>query len=68
MEFAINGKQKDSVREETSIVSGTIKISVRNRHQKLLHQHKEVEVHRGQRNSEARVHPGSSIDSRAKIT
>ena len=28
----INGKHKDSVREETSVVSGTMKISVRNRH------------------------------------
>ena len=36
-EFAGNGKQKSSVREETSVVSGTMKISVQNRHQKLLH-------------------------------
>ena len=43
-EFANNGKQKGSVREETSVVSGTTKISVQNRHQKplhpLSHQHK----------------------------
>ena len=56
-ENAINGKQKDSVREETSLVSGTMKISVQNRHPKPLHplnyQHKEVEVRRGKKNSEA---------------
>ena len=55
-ENAINGKQKDSVREETSVVSGTMKISVQNRRQKPLHplnQHKEVEVHRRERTSEA---------------
>ena len=69
---AINGKQKDSVREETSVVSSTMKISVQNRHQKQLqplnHQHKEVEVHRGKRTSEAGVHLGSSLDSRAKTS
>ena len=47
-ENANNGKQKDSVREETSVVSDTMWISVQNRHQKPLHprnhQHKEVEV------------------------
>ena len=56
-ENAIIGEQKDSVREETSVVSGTMKISVQNLHQKTLHplnhQHKEVEVHRGKRTSEA---------------
>ena len=31
-ENAVNGKQQDSVREETSVVSGTMKISVQNRH------------------------------------
>ena len=36
-ENAINGKQKDSVREETSVVSGTTKVSVQNRYQKPLH-------------------------------
>ena len=29
-EFAVNGKQKDRVREETSVVFGTMKISVQN--------------------------------------
>ena len=71
-ENAINGEQKDSVRQETSVVSGTMKISVQNRHQKQLqhlnHQHKEVEVRRGDGTSEAGVHLGSSFDSRAKIT
>ena len=71
-ENAINGKQKGSVREDTSAVSGTMKISVQNRHQKPLHplnhQHKEVEVRWGKRTSEAGVHLGSSLDSRAKIT
>ena len=33
-ENAINGKQKDSVREETSVVSSTMKVSVQNRDQK----------------------------------
>ena len=33
-EFAINGKQDDSVREEMSAVSGTMEISSQNRHQK----------------------------------
>ena len=49
-EFAINGKQKDSVREETSAVSSTMKISVQNRQQKTLqplnHQNQEEEVRR----------------------
>ena len=71
-ENATNGKQKDSVREETSVVSGTMKISVQSRHQKPLHplnhQHKEVEVHREKGTSEAGVHLGSSIDSRAKTS
>ena len=31
-EKATNGKQKDSVEEETSVVSGTMKISVQIRH------------------------------------
>ena len=71
-EFAINGKEQGSVREETSVVSGTTGISVQNQHQKplhlLSHQHKEVEVRRGKRISEAGVHLGSSIDSRAKTS
>ena len=69
-EFAISGKQKGSVREETSVVSGTTGMSVQNRHQKplhpLSHQHKEVEVRRGRRTSGTGVHLGSSIDSREK--
>ena len=68
----VTNRRKDSVREETSVGSGTMKISAQNRHQKPLHplnrQHKEVEVHRGNRTSEARVHLGSSLDSRAEIT
>ena len=70
-ENAINGRPKDSVREETSVVSGAMKISVQNRHQKPLHplnhQHKEVEVRRRKRTSEAGIHMGSSLDSRTKI-
>ena len=57
---------------ETSVVSGTTKISVQNRHQKPLrplnHQHKEVEARGGKRTSEAGVHVGSSLNSRAKIS
>ena len=59
-EFAISGKQKVSVREETSVVSRTMRISVQNRHQKplhpLSHQHQEVEVRRekGASGAEAR--------------
>ena len=49
-EFAVGGKQKDSVREETNAVFGTTVMSVQNRHQKplhpLSHQHQEVEVRR----------------------
>ena len=41
-----SGKQKNSVREETSVFSGTMRISVQHRHQKPLHQHQEVEVRR----------------------
>ena len=70
-ENAINGKQKYSVREETSVVSGTMKTSVQKRHQKPLrslnHQNKEVEVRRGKRTG-AGVHLGSSLESRAKTT
>ena len=54
------------------VVSRTMKISVKNRHQKPLdrlnHQHKEVEVRRGKRTSVAGVRLGSSLDSRAKST
>ena len=49
-EFAVNGKQKGSVRRETNAVSGTTVMSVQNQHQKTLHplshQHKEAEVRR----------------------
>ena len=69
-EFATRGKQNDRVREETRVVSGTMKISVQNRHQKPLHplnhQHKEVEVRREKEPSEVGVHLGSPIDSRAE--
>ena len=50
-------RKKDSAREETRAVSGTMRISVQNRHQKPLdhlnHQHKEVEMRPGKRTSEA---------------
>ena len=69
-EFAISGKQKGSVREETNAASGKTGMNVQNRHQKplhsLSHQHKEVEVRLQKRTSEAGIHLGSSIDSRAK--
>ena len=49
-DFAISGKQKVSVREETNAVSDTTVMIVQNRHQKPLHprssQHQEVEVRR----------------------
>ena len=56
--------KKVSVREDTTVMS------VQNQHQKplhpLSHNVKEVEVRREKRTSEAGVHQGSSIDSRAK--
>ena len=60
-ENAINGKQNDSVREEIVAVSGTMKISVQNRHQNLLLllNHRMVEANREERVSEAGVHLGS---------
>ena len=71
-EFAISGKQKDSVREETDAVSGTTIMSVRNQHQKPLHplnlQRKEVEVRREKGTSEAGVRLGRPIDSRAETS
>ena len=71
-EFVGNLKQKSSVREETSVVSGTMKISVQNQHQKPLHplSHKieEVEARRENRASEAKVYLGISLNSRAEIT
>ena len=58
-EFAISGKQKDSVREETNAVSSTTVMSVRNQHQKPLHplglQLKELEVRQEKGISEAGV-------------
>ena len=72
MEFAISGKQKGSVREETSAVSGTTVMSVQNRHRKplhpLSHQHQEVEVCREKGASEAGVLLERSIDSCAKTS
>ena len=60
-ENAINAKQKDSDREETSVVSGTMKISVQNRLQKSLHplnhQHKEVECASRKKNLRGRRSP-----------
>ena len=70
-EFAISGKQKDSVREETNAVSSTTAMSVQNRQQKplhsLSHQHQEVEVRREKGASEAGVRLGRPIDTRAQI-
>ena len=64
-EFAIRGKQKGSVREETNAVTRSKVMNVQNRHRKRLHPlnhpHKEVEVRRGKRASEAGVHLGSSL-------
>ena len=58
-EFAVSGKQKDSVGEETSAVSGTRVTIVQNRHQKPLHfvshEHQEVEVRREKGASEVGV-------------
>ena len=71
-EFAISGKQKDSVREETNAVSGTTVMNVRNRHQQplhpLSHQHQEVEVRREKRASQTGVRLGRPIDSRAQTS
>ena len=71
-EFAISGKQKDSVREETNAVSGTTVMSVQNRHQKpllpLTHQQQEVEVRQEEGASEARVRLGRPIYSRARTS
>ena len=71
-DFAISGKQKGSVREETNAVSGTTVMSVKSQHQKplhpLSHQHKEVEVRREKGPSEIGVLLGSPIDSRAKTS
>ena len=52
-ENAINGKQKDSVREETNVVSGTMNDQRAKPTPKPLHflnhHHREVEVRRGKR-------------------
>ena len=71
-EFAVSGKQKGSVREETNAVSGTTVMSVQNRHRKplhpLSHQHKEVEMRREKGASEAGARLGRPIGSRAKTS
>ena len=71
-EFAISGKQKVSVREETNAVSGSRVTIVQNQHQKplhlLSHQHQEVEVRREIGASEAGVRLGRPIDTRAKTS
>ena len=71
-EFANSGKQKVSVREETSAVSDTRVMIVQNRHQKqlhpLIHQHQEAGVRREQGASEAEASLGSPTDSRAKTS
>ena len=65
-ENIVNGKQKDSVRVETSVVSATTGLSVQKPHQKpvhpLNHQHKEMVVRRGKRTLKAGVHLGSLLD------
>ena len=72
LEFAVSGKQKGSVREETDAVSSTKDMSVHNRHRKLLHrtshQWHEVEVRRERGASEAGVRLGRTIDCRAKLS
>ena len=71
-ENASNGKQKDSVREETSVVSGTTGMSVQNLQQKPFHppshQHQEVEVCREKGTSEAGGRLGRLIDSRVETS
>ena len=61
-EFAISGKQKGSVRQETNAVSGTKVMNVQNRHQEPLHplnhQHQEVEVRREKRSFRGRSPSG----------
>ena len=63
LENAINGEQKDGVREQIIAVSDTMNISVQNRHQSLLralsHQDQEIEVRREKRASEAEARLGS---------
>ena len=61
-EFVLNGKQKDSVREETHVVSCTTVMNVQNQHQKplhpLSHQHQEVAMRREKRNFRGRSPSG----------
>ena len=69
-EFAINGRQKGSVRKETNAVSGTTVMSVQKQQQKPLHlqiqQHKEEEVRREKGSSEVGVDLGSPTDRPCK--
>ena len=64
-EFAVNGKQKGSVREETHAISATTVMSVQNQHQKpfhpLSHQHKEADHEKrfGEVNPKSGVDPSS---------
>ena len=66
-ENAINGKQKNSVCDETDVVSDTMERNGNHRLQNPLHppfhQHKEVEVRREKGASEAGVPLGRPIDS-----
>ena len=69
-ENAFNGKQKDSVREETSVVSGTMKTSVQNRHQKNCSTFLNHQQRGGSVRGKERQRPESTWgvrDSRAKI-
>ena len=70
--LAMESKRTVFERRYLVVVSSTRKMSVQNRHPSplhpLSHQQKEmVEVRRGRRASEAGVHLGSSLDSRAEI-
>ena len=71
-EFAIHGKQKGSVRDETNAVSGTTVMNVQNRRRKplhpLSHQHQEEEVRREKGAPEVGVRLGSPNDNRAKTS
>ena len=72
-ENAINGKPKDSVREEILEVSYTTRTSVQNRHQNPLlplnHRKKRmVEAYREETSLRGRSPSGSLLDNRAKIT
>ena len=65
-ENAVNGKPKDSVREEIVAVSGRTRKNIQNRHQNPLlplnHRKKRmVEAYREERVSEAEVHLGSLL-------